>query len=225
MMNIPDIETNLASLDPQERMRGLVALRDYEADVAVPLLVSRRADQEVIVRSFVAMGLGYKRNDDAFETLAAMLKTELDTNVRAEVASALIKYGKAAIPHVVPAFYQYPDWLMRMSIMLALADMDSPQELFQLCLAAFVDPNTTVRETGVQCLAFLVGTPMEEDALLHLLAFAESDNWQVRRQTAIALRQFVDPRAAEVLLQLRQDQDYRVVGAVLDGVWASNAGQ
>jgi HEAT repeat protein len=225
MMNIPEIEANLASLDPQDRMRGLTALRHYDAAVAVPLLVSRREDQEVIVRSFVAMGLGYKQNGDAFETLAEMLKTEGDANVRAEVASALIKYGKAAIPHVVPAFYQYPDWLMRMSIMLALADMDSPQELFQLCLAAFVDPNTTVRETGVQCLAFLVGTKMEEDALLHLLAFAESEHWSVRRQTAIALRRFADPRAAKILLQLRQDGDYRVVGAVLDGVWASEPGQ
>jgi HEAT repeat protein len=224
-MNIPDIEANLASPDPQERMRGLTALRHYDADVAVPLLTSRREDGEVIVRSFVAAGLGYKQNSDAFETLAAMLETELDPNVRAEVASALTKYGKAAIPYVVSAFYEYPDWLMRMSIILALTDMDSPQELFQLCLAAFVDPNPTVRETGVQCLAFLAGSSVEAEALSYLLEFASSEDWQVRRQTAIALRRFTNPKATAVLSQLRQDQDYRVVSAVLEGVWANQSGQ
>lgn len=223
MLNISQIEANLASLDPQERMRGLTALRNYDAAVAVPLLTSRCADREVIVRSFVAMGLGYKQNSDAFATLTAMLKTELDANVRAEVASALMKYGKVAIPYVVPAFYQYPDWLMRMSILLALADLDSPQELFQLCLAAFVDPNPTVRETGVQCLVFLVGTPMAEEALLHILAFARSDSWQIRRQAAIALRRFADARATAALVQLQQDPDHRVVSAILDDLWASTA--
>ena len=222
-MNIPDIEVNLASPDPQERMRGLTALRDYDAAVAVPLLKTRCNDREVIVRSFVAMGLGYKQNTDAFEALAAMLQTELDPNVRAEVASALIKYGESAIPHVVPAFYKYPDWLMRISILLGLADMDSPQELFQLCLIALVDANPTVQETGVQCLGFLAKTNMAEDALLHLLAFAESDDWQVRRQVVIALRQFTDPRVATALAKLQQDQDHRVVSAVLDGIWASSS--
>lgn len=221
MLNITEIEVNLASLDPRERMLGLTALRHYGVDVAVPLLASRCTDREMIVRSFVAMGLGYKQNSEAFAALTAMLKTERDPNVRAEVASALMKYGPAAIPYIVPAFYQYPDWLMRMSILLGLADMDSPQELFQLCLAAFVDANSTVRETGVQCLAFLVGTAMAEDALFHLLAFAESGRWQVRQHAAIALRRFPDPRAAAMLVQLQRDPDHRVVGTVLDGILAN----
>jgi HEAT repeat protein len=225
MMNIPAIKASLASLDPQDRMRGLTALRHYEADVAVPLLTSRREDEEMIVRSFVAMGLGLKQNADAFATLVLILQTELDVSVRAEAASALTKYGKVAIPHVMQAFYAHPDWLMRISVLLALTAMDAPQELFQLCLAALVDPNPTVRETALECLAYLVGTTMEEDALLHLLAFARSERWQVRRQTAIALRRFADPRAAEILLQMQQDQDYRVVGTVLDGIWASQSRQ
>lgn len=222
-MGISEIEANLASPDPQARMRGLTALRDYEAEIAVPLLVSRRQDQEVIVRSLVAMGLGYKQNDKAFETLVGMLETEIHSNVRAEIANALIKYGKKAIPYIVPAFYQHPDWLMRMSILLALADMDSPQELFKLCLTAFVDPNPTVQETGVKCLGFLAGSDMEEDAVLHLLAFSQSQHWQIRQQVAIALRPFPDPRALETLLQLQQDPDYRVVSAVLEGIWSSRS--
>jgi HEAT repeat protein len=221
MMSLAEIEANLTSLDPQVRMRGITELRHYDAVVAVPLLASRQTDQELIVRSFVAMGLGYKQNDEAFATLVKMLGTESDANVRSEVANALIKYGRTAIPHIVPAFYTYPDWLMRMSILLALTDMDAPQELFQLCLAAFVDPNPTVQETGVKCLAFLAESEMAEDALLHLLAFAQSSTWQVRQQAAISLRWFTDPRATEALTQLQRDSDYRVVSAVLEGTWAS----
>jgi HEAT repeat protein len=219
MMSLPEIQANLANPDPKARMRGITALKDYEADLAVPLLVQLHADREMMIRSFVAMGLGYKRNDIAFGTLTAMLKVETDNNVRAEVVSALIKYGHQAIPLVVPAFYHHPDWLMRMSILLALTEMDSPQELFQLCLAGFVDPNETVCETAVQCLGYLANSAVAEDALLHLLAFALSDRWEIRKQSALSLFHFTDARAAEALIQLRQDADYRVVAAVMEGVW------
>jgi HEAT repeat protein len=221
MMSLAEIQENLKDANPQVRMRGITALKDYEPDQAVPLLIRCQSDREVIIRSFVAMGLGFKRNDQAFETLAGMLKTEADTNVRAEAASALIKYGRSAIPYVVPAFYEYPDWLMRMSIMLALVDMDAPTELFQLCLSAFVDTNPTVRETAVQCLGFLAETQVGEDALLHLLTFASSESWQIRKQVAIGLRRFDDSRAQEMLSKLQQDSDYRVVSAVLDGLWGN----
>lgn len=215
-MNLSEIQTNLTSQDPQQRMRGIVALKDYGADVAVPLLVQRAQDREVIIRSFVAMGLGYKQNEVAFETLVAMLAQEPDDNVRSEIASALTKYGTDAMPIVVKAFYDHPHWLMRMSVLMALMDADAPQELFQLCLAAFVDGNLTVQETAVGCLGTLANSTYAEDALLHLIAFAMSDRWEIRRQTAIALRQFSDPRAQEALNQLRQDADYRVLAAILD---------
>jgi HEAT repeat protein len=220
MMSIAEIEAHLAHSDPKVRMRGITALRQYSADVAVPLLASRQTDQASMVRSFVAMGLGYQRNAEAFETLVTMLQTELNANIRSEVANALTKYGRVSMPYIQAAFDVYPDWLMRMSILLALTEMDAPQELFQLCLSAFVDPNLTVRETGVKCLGFLADSEMAEDALLHLLAFALSNTWQVRQQVAIALQKFSDPRAAEALSQLCQDPDYRVVSAVLDGMLA-----
>ncbi len=222
-MNLLEIQLNLASSDVQERLLAVAALRQYDAAIAVPLLASRRCDQTVLVRSFVAMGFGHQQNPEAFRFLVSMLETEVTANVRAEVASALIKYGKAAVSPIVRAFHRYPDWLMRMSILLSLSEMDSPQELFQLCLAAWVDSNLVVQETGVQCLASLVGTPLEEDALLHLLAFGQSEKWQLRRQTAIALRAFDDFRAVARLSELQQDADYRVVSAVLDGQWVGDA--
>jgi HEAT repeat protein len=222
-MNILKIQLNLASPDAQERLLAVAALRQYDAAIAVPLLASRRCDQTVLVRSFVAMGFGHQQNPEAFRFLVSMLETEVTANVRAEVASALIKYGKAAIPPIVRAFHRYPDWLMRMSILLSLSDMDSPQELFQLCLSAWVDPNLVVQETGIQCLAALVETPLEEDVLLHLLAFGQSEKWELRRQTAIALRQFTDVRAIALLNVFQQDDDYRVVSEVLEAQWSGDA--
>jgi HEAT repeat protein len=222
-MNILEIQLNLSSSDVQERLLAVAALRQYDAAIAVPLLASRRCDQTVLVRSFVAMGFGHQQNPEAFRFLVSMLETEVTANVRAEVASALIKYGKAAVLPIVRAFHRYPDWLMRMSILLSLSEMNSPQELFQLCLSAWVDPNLVVQETGIQCLVALVGTPLEEDALLHLFAFGESEKWELRRQTAIALRQFTDSRARTALSAFQQDVDYRVVSAVLDGRWAGDA--
>ena len=222
MVSISEIQSYLASEDPQLRMRGITALQPYAADVAVPLLLTRQSDEEVVVRSFVAMGLGYKRNDEAFTTLVSMLTTEKDNNVRSEVANSLTKYGQIAIPHIVPAFYTYPDWLMRMSILLALADMDAPHELFQLCLAAIVDPDATVRETGVKCLAFLADSDVAEHSLQQLLEFTQSSSWQMRQQAAIALRKYLpDSRAVDALATLQQDEDYRVVSVVLDGIWAT----
>jgi HEAT repeat protein len=220
-MDITEIQTHLASDNPQMRMRGLTALRSYSPDVAVPLLATRINDSELMVRSFVAMGLGFKQNSEAFAILTGMLKTEKDANIQAEISGALAKYGQPAIPYITQAFYDYPHWIVRMSVLLALADMDAPDSLFKLCLAAFVDSDPTVQETAIQCMVGLAGTAYEEDTLLHLLAFAMSNKPSIRRQVAIALRQFPDLRAEEALNAMRSDPDHHVVAAVLEGALAS----
>jgi HEAT repeat protein len=220
-MDIPEIQTHLDSDNPQLRMRGLTALRSYGPEIAVPLLATRIHDSELMVRSFVAMGLGFKQNPEAFHLLTEMLKTEQDANIQAEIASALTKYGHPAIPYVTATFYENPHWIVRMSVLLALADMDVPESLFKLCLAAFVDSDPTVQETAIQCMATLAGTAYEEDTLLHLLAFAQSNKPSIRRQVAIALRHFPDLRAEEVLTQMLDDSDHHVVAAVLEGALAN----
>jgi HEAT repeat protein len=220
-MDISEIHTHLDSDNPQMRMRGLTALRSYSPEIAVPLLAKLIHDGELMVRSFVAMGLGFKQNPAAFNLLTEMLKTEKDANIQAEIASALTKYGHPAIPYVTAAFYDNPHWIVRMSVLLALSDMDVPESLFKLCLAAFVDSDPTVQETAIQCMANLAGTAYEEDTLLHLLAFAQSNKPSIRRQVAIALRRFPDLRAEEVLTQMLEDTDHHVVAAVLEGALAN----
>ncbi|MGL5075980.1 MAG: HEAT repeat domain-containing protein, partial [Waterburya sp.] len=96
-MDIDQIKIALDNTDPQQRMRGIRELRHYETDIAAPLLLDHVDDQEFLVRSFVAMGLGRKRNPDSFTALLAMMQLDKDPNVRAEAANSLSFFGDMAV--------------------------------------------------------------------------------------------------------------------------------
>ena len=49
-----------------------------------------------------------------------------------------------------------------------------------------------------------------------LLEAANSEKAIIRAQVAKTLKDFEDPRAEATLMKLRQDSDYRVVGATLE---------
>ncbi|NJN49352.1 MAG: HEAT repeat domain-containing protein, partial [Alkalinema sp. RL_2_19] len=101
-MELTAIATHLDSENPQDRMRGITALREYEPDVAVPLLMRCIDDAEVMIRSFVMMGLGLQTNPQKpTDRLLESLEQEDDPNVRAEAANSLGKYGNVAVPHLV----------------------------------------------------------------------------------------------------------------------------
>jgi HEAT repeat protein len=121
-MNLQQIQSFIESPDPQTRMRAITELRHHEPAVVVPLLKRRMYDQKFLIRSFVAMGLGYKRNDEAFEALLDIIKSETDHNVIAEAANSLAKFGSPAIPYLVSVFEQKSHWLIRQSIFAALED-------------------------------------------------------------------------------------------------------
>ena len=75
-----------------------------------------------------------------------------------------------------------------------------------------------VREIALASLGELVKTPQENLALELLLLAAKSEEGEIRTQVARVLRNFEDPRAQVALVNLRQDSDYRVVGATLEGL-------
>lgn len=215
-MNVDQIQNCLKSSNPQERMRGITALRLFEPEVAVPLLMARLDDPEFIIRSQAAMGLGYKQSSAAFNALMQVLEQEPDPNVRAEAANSLSLYGDAALPHLVQMFWRDRDWLIRLSILAALGEMNCADELFEVCYYGLADDDLIVRETAIAHLAFLVDTDYEQAALKQLLALTEVEDWQLRRMVALALGQFPDQQAQTALAQLRQDEDYRVVAATLE---------
>jgi HEAT repeat protein len=215
-MELDRIKTYLTSEDSQERLKAITALKQYEADVAVPLLQSRLDDPEFIVRSFVAMGLGRKQSDAAFDSLLKMLHSDRDYNVRAEAASSLALYGEMAIVHLVQAFRQNGHWLIRRSILASMQDMPVSPALYEVCEMALADEDLTVRDAAIDGLGLLARSAQKEMALAQLLRLVTATWWHTRYRLALAFKHFDDPHAQEALRYLSQDEDHRVVGATLE---------
>lgn len=220
-MEISEIKTLLASEDPQLRMRALVALKDYDADAAVPILIKQRQDNAFLVRSFVAMGLGRKRNESAYTALLGMLPVEPDQNVKAEIANSLGLYGNRSVDCLVELFKTSDNWLVRRSILAIMPEMDCPEELFEVAMLALEDKDETISQAGISTLALLADTALSQKALEAILPTLQNESWRSRLTLAHALKHFTQPvatqaAAKDALLQLRQDAHHKVVAAALE---------
>jgi HEAT repeat protein len=217
-MDIEQIKTALNNADPQQRMKGIRELRNYEADLATPLLLNHVNDQEFLVRSFVAMGLGRKQSDAAFEALLIMIKQDRDPNVRSEAANSLSYYGEVALPYLREMYESDDHWLVRRSIIAAIVDLKSPQELLEICEIGLSGEDEPVMESCLSALGLLGESEQESAALKLLLAFADDRSWRVRLQVARSLGRYDDPEAIATLNKLKTDSDHRVVGAALESM-------
>jgi HEAT repeat protein len=217
-MELRQIETYLDSPNPQERMKAITELRHYTPEVVVPLLRRRMSDKEFIIRSFVAIGLGRKQTEEAFEALLDLLEYDTNSNVRAEAANSLAKYGESAVPHLLKLFERDSNWLVRQSILASVEGNEYPEVLLKLCRWGIEGDNLEVKLAAIANLGQLRGTPQESEALAVLLSLATAGNGEIRAQVARVLNSFDEPRAKAALLDLRYDSDHRVVGATLEGL-------
>ena len=220
-IDISEIKTLLASEDPQLRLRGLVALKEYGSEDAVPLLIAQRQDDAFLVRSFVAMGLGRKRSDEAYSALLEMLAQESDHNVQAEIANSLGLYGSVAAERLSQLFFENENWLVRRSILAIMPELEAPQQLLKIALAALEDKDDTTSQAGMTTLGMLAGTEYEAMALKALLPMKDSSNWRSRMYLAYALKPFKTEAAKDALTQLRQDSHHKVVAATLEDLLPS----
>jgi HEAT repeat protein len=150
--------------------------------------------------------------------LLDLIEHDRDHNVRAEAANSLAKYGGDAIPHLVKLFKKDSNWLVRYSILVAIDSRQHPEILLELSVLGLRGDDPVVRETAIASLGTIAKTPQEDLALELLLPAAKSEQGEIRAQVARVLRHFEDPRAEATLTNLRQDSDYRVVGATLEGL-------
>ncbi|MGB5712088.1 MAG: HEAT repeat domain-containing protein [Waterburya sp.] len=217
-MELHQIETYLDSRDPQHRMKAITELRNYQPNLAIPLLKRTINDKEFIIRSFVATGLGHKRTDEGFELLLDLIEYDSDYNVRAEAANSLAKYGEDAIPYLVQLFQRDSNWLVRFSIFAAIDSIQYPETILKLSILGLRGENLVVKETVVASLGQLAETPQESRALELLLSVAQSQQAPIRALAAKVLRNFKTPKAETALANLRRDSDYRVVSATLEGL-------
>jgi HEAT repeat protein len=210
-MDIEQIKNALNDADPQQRMKGIRELRNYEPMIATPLLLNHVQDQEFLVRSFVAMGLGRKQSDAAFAALLTMMQQDQDPNVRSEAANSLSFYGEAAVPHLRAMYESDDHWLVRRSIIAAIVDLKSPQELLEICAIGLAGEDEPVMESCISALGLFGKSEL-------LLPLADDPAWRIRLQVARSLGRYDHPEAIATLSKLKGDSDHRVVGAVLESL-------
>src|SRR6478672_4221333 len=151
-MDIHEIETSLKNPDFQYRLKAVAALKDYQPEIAVPLLKGKLDDPEFLVRSFVSRAFGTQQTAESFAALMQIMKFDDTPNVRAEAANSLSLFGRVAVSHLVMAFYQDDHWLVKRSILAAIAEMNCPEELFDICVQGLKDEDFTVQESSVDGL-------------------------------------------------------------------------
>lgn len=217
-MDLEQIKTALNDSNPQQRMRAIRELRNFEADLAVPLLLEHTNDSEFLVRSYVAMGLGKKKSDRAYDALLEMTKNDSDPNVRAEAANSLSYYGDVAIAPLRKMYQEDDHWLVRRSIIAAMADLNSPQELLEICAIGISGDDQPVMESCISCLGLLADTEQQPEALKLLFSLAEDESWRIRLQVAKALGKYDTPEAMAAIDRFKTDEDHRVIGAALESM-------
>lgn len=215
-MDLNQIEINLQNSDFQYRIKAIAALKEYPADVVVPILARHLQDPEFLVRTFVARELGHQKTSEAFADLLQIIRFDDTPNVRAEAANSLSLFGQLSAPHLVQTFVRDDHWLVRRSILAALVELDCPEEVLEVCAVGLAGEDAAVQEASVDALGALVSSRQAEAALAQLLRLKDSELIYLRVRVAYALKHFEMPAAKEALAQLRQDPDHRVVGAAME---------
>lgn len=215
-MDLDSIDISLDSSDPQQKMKAIRGLNNYDPEVAVPRLKANIRDREFLVRSFIAMGLGKQQSAESFATLLEMMKFDSDPNVRAEAANSLSLFGSVAVSHLALMFEQDAHWLVRRSIIAALSELHCTDEFFEVCVLGLQGEDQSVIESCIYCLGSFADTAKETAAIEKLLLLTDDEYWRTRMQAARALGKFNNERAIAALNKLKEDLDHRVVGAVLE---------
>ena len=83
---------------------------------------------------------------EAASGFRAMIDSDSDPNVRSEAANSLSFYGDVAIPHLRKMYEKDSHWLVRRSIIAAIADLNAPQELLEICAIGLSGEDQPVME-------------------------------------------------------------------------------
>ncbi|MEB3185545.1 MAG: HEAT repeat domain-containing protein [Cyanobacteriota bacterium] len=199
MSQSPDLQllrAAIASGDPARAMPALANLRQVPADQAIPLLLLGLEQDIFMIRSLSCAGLGVKQSEAGWQALIRALEHDEDANVRAEAANALASYSlERAWPELLAAFRRDSQWLLRCSVLAALAEQPEipPAWLLELASLAISDDDGTVRVGGAEILGRLV------------------HDWPEAGEAQ---------QARALLQRLQADPDHRVVAAALDGLQA-----
>ncbi len=219
-MHDPDrlqqIETQLRDPALNKRIEALNALRQVDAELAVPMLQRLSQDADVGRRRLAVMGFGNHRSPESFASLADLLEHEPDSNVQAEAANSIFDFGAAAMPLLEDLFNRSNDWLVKQTIVSLMIEANDPATLHRIITKALTDDVQTVKEAAILAFPQLWGTAFEAAALAQVQHLTTDSLWRNRWRATIALQKCTDPQAHELLLKMQQDEHFRVVAAALE---------
>jgi HEAT repeat protein len=208
-LSIAEIAQQLESSSIRDRMLALVALREVPAEVAVPLIQTRLADENLQIRSMAIFALGIKQTSDCFALLLNVLQTEKDYGLRADAAGALgyLEDPRAFEP-LLRAFYEDTDWLVRFSAAVALGNLKDIRAHDALIQALGSD-EVVIQQAAIAAL----GEIGDFGAIDAILAFAQAEDWLVRQRLAEALGNLPSPKTTAALKFLAKDAHPQVSAA------------
>ncbi|MEY3757897.1 MAG: hypothetical protein RLZZ263_1051 [Cyanobacteriota bacterium] len=194
-MNETDLRDAIASGNPGRARPALASLVNATPEQAEPLLLLGLQQSDMVLRQLSCSGLGHKPTPAGWEPLVHTLQHDPEVGVRAEAANALVSHSfEQAWPLLLEAFEREREWLLRCSVLSAVAEhpQAQPAALLQLAQLAIQDGDGTVRVGGAEILGRLVGEA------------------EPGCGTASVAR--------EELQRLQKDSDHRVVAAALNGL-------
>ena len=194
-MDFDALREAIASDNPGRARPALASLVNATPEQAEPLLLLGLQQDDMLLRQLSCSGLGHKPTPAGWQPLVDTLQGDPEVAVRAEAANALVSHGlERAWPLLLAAFEREAEWLLRCSVLAAVAEHPeaTAEQLLQLAQLAIGDGDGTVRVGGAEIL----GRIAQESP-------AGSDTAQ---------------QARALLSTLQQDADHRVVAAALNGL-------
>ena len=196
-MDFEALREAIASDNPGRARPALASLVQATPEQAEPLLLLGLQQNDMLLRQLSCSGLGHKPTPAGWQPLVNTLQGDPEVAVRAEAANALVSHGlERAWPLLLEAFQRDAEWLLRCSVLSAVAEHPemAPERLLQLGALASADADSTVRVGGAEILGRVVREAAEG-----------SEPAEQARNTLVALQ---------------KDVDHRVVAAALNGLQA-----
>jgi HEAT repeat protein len=204
--SLQDISDRLDSPHSRDRLLALVALKDVQAEAAVPLIKKVLNDDSIQIRGMAVYALGVKPTAECYPLLARILESDADYSVRAAAAGALgYLEDKRALEPLLRAFYEDTDWLVRFSAAVSLGNLKDVRARAAL-LQALDSEETVIHQAAIAAIGE-IGDVTSIDAILR---FAGAEDWLVRQRLAEALGNLPCDKARSALNYLAKDSHPQV---------------
>jgi HEAT repeat protein len=198
----------LSSANLGDRLRGVNQLRELDKSLAFELVITPIKDSNTRVR-YAAVSLldtiGDVDLDKSLEILRNCLQ-DAEYDVKAAAADALgaLKLT-AALPEIIDLYHQTEEWLLKLSIVAALGEMQD-QRALPLLAEALESEVELIRMTTVQTIGEL-GNLAGVDLLTKII---EDPDTQIRFRVAEALGRIGGEPATAILKKMANDPDSKV---------------